>query len=389
MMSHAEEAPGPLCAFDVTALQQAESSGVARYVRELMRALTRDPRAWRFGALASRPLVQAGARLDMPMLSGPTRGRRLIWMQTQAPGVLRRARPAVAHFTNMVAPLRAPCPIVLTIHDASLVRHPELHSFRHWLAVRPLLPLMARRADAIITVSRSARDDIVSILGVRPDRVHVVYNAPPAHYRPVRDATALKEARERYALPERYFLFVGTLEPRKNALALIDAIAIARKTVPDLALVMVGPLGWKYEATLARIAALGLSLAIRRLGFVADADLPALYSLCDAVAYPSLYEGFGFPIVEGMACGAPVITSDASAMREIAADAAILVPPGDPDALARAMLDVRGSPVLAAALRDRGRIRSADFSWTRAADQTLDVYDDVVATRAARMIHGA
>ena len=389
MMSLPDKTPGPLCAFDVTALQQAESSGVARYVRELMRALTRDSRAWRFGALASRPLVQSGAGLEMPMLSGPTRGRRLIWMQTQAPGVLRRARPAVAHFTNMVAPLRAPCPIVLTIHDASLVRHPELHSFRHWLAVRPLLPLMARRADAVITVSRSAREDIVSILGVKPDRAHVVYNAPPADYLPVRDAAALKEVRERYALPERFFLFVGTLEPRKNALALIEAIGIARRTVPDLALVMVGPLGWKYEATLARIAALGLGQAIRRLGFVVDADLPALYSLCDAVVYPSLYEGFGFPIVEGMACGAPVITTNASAMREIAADAAILVEPGAPDALARAMLDVRGSPALAAELRARGRIRSADFSWTRAAGQTLDVYDDVVARRAARMIHGA
>jgi glycosyltransferase involved in cell wall biosynthesis len=389
MISHAEETPGPLCAFDVTALQQAESSGVARYVRELARALQSDPRGWRFGALASRPLTQAGAALGMPMLSGPTRGRRLIWMQTQAPGVLRRARPAVAHFTNMVAPLRAPCPIVLTIHDASLVRHPELHSFRHWLAVRPLLPLMARRADAVITVSRSAREDIVSILGVKPDRAHVVYSAPPAHYLPVRDEARLRMIRERYALPERFFLFVGTLEPRKNALALIEAIAIARRTVPDIALVMVGPLGWKYEKTLARIDALGLGQAILRLGFVVDADLPPLYSLCEAIVYPSRYEGFGFPIVEGMACGAPVITSNASAMREIAADAAILVQPGAPDALARAMLDVRGSPALAASLRARGRVRSADFSWARAAGQTLDVYEDVVARRAARMIHGA
>ncbi len=376
--------PGPLCAFDVTALQQAEASGVARYVRELLRALEAHPRGWRFGALASRPLAQAGASLATPMLSAPTRHRRLIWMQTQAPGVLRRARPALAHFTNMVAPLRAPCPIILTIHDASLVRHPELHSFRHWLAVRPLLPLMARRADAVITVSHSARTEIASVLGVPPGRVHVVHNAPPAHYRPVRDGAALRMARERYALPERFFLFVGTLEPRKNALALIEAVSIARKTVPDLALVMAGPLGWKYEATLARIDELGLGQAVLRLGFVADADLPALYSLCDGVVYPSVYEGFGFPIVEGMACGAPVITSDASAMREIAADAAVLVEPGSPDALARAMRDVRGNPDLAAALRARGRIRAADFSWARAAVETLDVYDAVVAAGKAK-----
>jgi glycosyltransferase involved in cell wall biosynthesis len=379
--------PGPLCAFDVTALQQAESSGVARYVHELLRALERSPRNWRFGALASRPLAQAGAALATPMLSAPSRGRRLIWMQTQAPGVLRRARPAVAHFTNMVAPLRAPCPIVLTIHDASLVRHPELHSLRHWLAVRPLLPLMARRADAVITVSHSARADIVSILGVQPDRVHVVYNAPPAHYQPVRDVAALKIIRDRYALPERFFLFVGTLEPRKNALALIEAIAIARKADPNIDLVMVGPLGWKYHSTLARIDGLGLGQAILRLGYVTDPDLSAIYSLCDAVVYPSVYEGFGFPIVEGMACGAPVITTNASAMREIAADAAILVEPGSPQALARAMLEVRGNHVFAASLRARGRIRSADFSWARAADETLNVYDAVVARRAARKAH--
>ncbi len=369
---------GPLCAFDVTPLQQAESSGVGRYTRELLQALEAEPRGWRFGALANRPLAQPGLRMSTPLLGGASRSRRLIWMQTGATEVIRRARPAIAHFTNMVSPLRAGCPTVLTVHDASLVLHPRLHSFRHWLAVRPLLPFMARRASAVITVSESARADIIACLGVRPERVRVIYNGAPDGCRPVLDPAILGAARARYGLPERFCLFVGTLEPRKNAITLIEALAIARQTDPTLALVMAGPLGWKYEATLARIDDLGLRSAVLRLGYVAEGDLPALYSACQAVVYPSLYEGFGFPIVEGMACGAPVITSNVSSMREIAGDAGYLCDPRSADAIARAMLDVTAHPDLARVLSDLGLARASGFSWRRAAAATLDVYESVM-----------
>ncbi|MEO6062512.1 MAG: glycosyltransferase family 1 protein [Thermoflexales bacterium] len=380
-MTDPTRAGAPLCAFDLTPLQLAESSGVGRYTRELLRGLEAAPGGWRFGGLANRPLALSGLRLTTPLLPAAPGPRRLIWIQTGARVALRRARPAVAHFTNMVAPVWAPCPVVLTVHDASLVLHPKLHAFRHWLAVRPMLPLMARRASAVITVSESAKADIVACLGVRPDRVRVIYNGPSDQCRPVTEPDVIRSVRQRHGLPERFFLFVGTLEPRKNALGLINALAIARAVDPEMAVAMVGPLGWKYEATLVRIERLGLGRAVHRLGYVADGDLPALYSACQAVVYPSLYEGFGFPIVEGMACGAPVITSNVSSMREIAGQAGYLCDPRSPEAIARAMLDIAGNPELAAGLRAKGLVRAAQFSWRRAAAETLTVYESVAAPR--------
>jgi glycosyltransferase involved in cell wall biosynthesis len=379
-----------LVAFDATALE-GQRTGVGQYVEQLLGALVARDDGRRYVLLASRELngrVQAGTLGQ----AGPRLPNRTLWMQLAVPLVLARLKPALCHFTNSIGPLASPCPLVLTLHDMSLFLHPETQPRRSLLAVRTLIPAAARRADALITVSHSARRDIVRVLGVAPEKVHVIYEAAAPCFRQFdpgvpADAAELARVRARYGLAGDELLYVGTLEPRKNLATLVRAFAALHRRGRARRLLLVGQLGWKVAGLLREIEALGLGADVQLPGYVPEADLPALYNLARALVFPSIYEGFGLPVVEAMACGLPVVTSDRSSLAELGRGAALLIDPGDSDALAAAIDRVLHDDELHAALRAAGPRRAAEFSWARAAEETAAVYAAVTAAGRSRRNH--
>jgi len=195
----------------------------------------------------------------------------------------------------------------------------------------------------------------------------------------VTDATVLDRARRRYRLPERFVLFLGAMEPRKNLLRLIEAWATLKPAVRrETSLVVAGAQGWLNDSVRSRVESLGLGDRVHLAGYVEGEDLAALYSLATVFAYPSLREGFGLPVLEAMACGTPVLTSDVSSLPEVAGEAAVLVPPTDIEAIADGLLRLLEDAALRADLGERGRRQAAGFSWERCARETLGVYNSVV-----------
>ena len=245
---------------------------------------------------------------------------------------------------------------------------------------RPFVDLAAHRADAIITPSESAKRDIVHLYDLDPNRVHVVYEAAAPSFTRVRDTAALERVRARYGLAERIILYVGTIEPRKNLPTLIDAFA-ARRRSGELGhqLVCVGPYGWLSRGIEQRITRANVADAITFTGYVPFEDLPALYSLAEMFVYPSMYEGFGLPVVEAMACGVPVITGPTAALSEIGGGAIVEVDRLEPDTLGRALVDLAGSRDRRDELSGRGLARAESFSWQRAARESLEIYRETAA----------
>ena len=366
-----------LIGFDATPLQIARHSGVGNYTAQLLAALIDRADARQYVLLANRALNG-----EMPRGTLGQVGRRFpnrsAWMQFALPRDLAAVQPDVCHFTNSLAPLRAPCPLVITLHDMSLFVHAQLHPLKSQLFVRPIIPAVARRATAIITVSHHAKREIVAGLQVPPEKVHVIYEAAAPQYRVIDNAAELDRVRRRYELERPFVLYVGTIEPRKNLTRLVRAFAQVKHQCPDLELVLVGQLGWKYTSLLRAIEDLNLGRAVRRLGYVPGEDLPALYNLARTLAFPSLYEGFGLPVVEAMACGTPVLTSNGSSLAEIAVNASYLIDPLDVDDIARGLLCLATDDDWHARLRSAGLARSAQFSWQRAAAETVRVYDAVL-----------
>jgi len=309
---------------------------------------------------------------------------RTAWMQARVPALLRELEADVAHFTNGMMPLAMAVPTVVTIHDLSLRVLPRCHPRRRVMINRPLMDLAARRADAVITVSQSARGEIVDFYRLDDRRVHVVYEAAAPSFAPVTDPAELERVRRTYGLADRVILYVGTIEPRKNLPILIDAFAGRRHAgALDHQLVCVGPYGWLSRGIHDVIARSLSPEAIAFTGYVPFKDLPALYSAAEMFVYPSMYEGFGLPVIEAMACGVPVVTGGASAVAEVGAHAVDRVDSIDADTLGDALVRLARDPDRRIALAEAGLARAREFSWTRAAAQSLEIYREVAATRRA------
>ncbi len=310
---------------------------------------------------------------------------RMAWMQMRVPGMLREIGADVAHYTNGMMPLTSRLPSVVTIHDMSLRLLPNFHPARRVLLNRPLMDHAVRRADALITVSENAKREIVEMYRLDPHRVHVVYEAAAPQFKPVTDQSELGRVRRTYGLTDRVVLYVGTIEPRKNLPVLIDAFA-RRRRAGDLEhqLVCVGPYGWLSRGVDDLIVRSQVADAIAFTGYVPFRDLAALYSLAEIFVYPSMYEGFGLPVIEAMACGTPVVTGRAAAVAEIGAQAVEHVSPMDADALGEALVSLARQPGRREELAAAGLARARAFSWTRAARQTLEVYRKTVSASAAK-----
>jgi glycosyltransferase involved in cell wall biosynthesis len=248
------------------------------------------------------------------------------------------------------------------------------------LAIRVILPTLARRANAIITVSKTARQDLLRVLHVPPENVEVVYEAPPDCFHRVEDTALLDDLRRKYRLPESFILYVGTLEPRKNLERLVQALALLHRQGYRLPLILVGPMGWDMDSFPQLVNRLQLNGSVRYLGYIPTAELPALYTLATIFAFPSLYEGFGLPPVEAMACGTPVLTSRDSAMAEICGAAADLVDPRNVEEIAAGLQLLLADPDRRHALSQLGLQQAGNFSWQIAAAKTIAVYHRVLAS---------
>jgi glycosyltransferase involved in cell wall biosynthesis len=262
---------------------------------------------------------------------------------------------------------------VLTVHDLIFRRYPQHHKPLNRWYLNATMPLFCSRANHIIAVSEQTRRDVIAAYGVPAEKITVIYEAADDRFRP-QPPESVAAVRALYHLPERYLLFVGTLEPRKNLIRLLAAFERLHAERLTDALVIVGKRGWLYDDFFARLAGSPARQAVIFPGFVPDADLPAVYAGAQALAFPSEFEGFGLPVLEAMACGAPVVCSSTSSLPEVAGGAALLVDPADTDALAAALRQILGDPGLAADLARRGVAQAACFSWSRAAAETLAVY---------------
>jgi glycosyltransferase involved in cell wall biosynthesis len=326
-------------------------------------------------ATAGWPAAPNGARWHQ---------RTSLWMQTSLRRRIRAERIDVCHFTNSVAPLRCRCPYVVTIHDAGLWLYPEYHYWRRLLTLRPLVPHVARRAAAVVTGSHSARQELVDVLGLPEASVRVVHPGVSPHFARIPSARELDRIRHAYGLPERFVLAVGALEPRKNLVRLLEAFTAvgAEAAGRGVGLVIVGPPGWKYQSVLDAVARLRRERPIFLLEPVHTEVLVSLYHLASVLAFPSLYEGFGLPVVEAMMCGTPVVTSRGGALAEVAGDAAELVDPLRTDSIAGGILRLLDDEARAAELRTRGRERARNFTWPRAAMEARAIYADAFSGRA-------
>jgi len=298
-----------------------------------------------------------------------------IWHRLHLPVPVEWAIGAVDIFHSpdfTLPPVRSGTRTVVTVHDLSFLRvptcfHPALLDY-----LNDNVPPAVRRADQIVADSENTKRDLIELLDVPGDRISVVYPGVEPRFRPISDEEQLQAVRRRYNLPPRFVLGLGTLQPRKNYVELIHAFA--ELNLPNLWLVIVGKAGWMYEDIEAAISRLDLARRVILLGYVDDTDLPALYNLADVFAFPSLYEGFGIPPLEAMACGVPVVMADNSALPETAGDAALLVDASDRHALACALSDALSNPRLRQELTHKGVERARHFTWEAAAQSLLATY---------------
>jgi len=356
--------------------------GVGNYIKHLVASLSKLDAQNEYLLFASREnahhLQDLGGNFRIQYGPG-SRSLRLPWEQTILPLRLKRERIDLYHGPTFVTPLLKTSRQVVSIHDMTFHLTPERHSLHKRIYFRAMIPKAIRRSDAIIAVSESTKRDLLRLLEIEEEsKISLVPLGVDSRFYPRTDEAELAGVRKKYGLPPKFILFVGMIEPRKNLRTLVEAYESAG-LANDFELVVAGSLGWNYEALLRQIARSPVGHRIRMPGYVADADLPALYSLATVFVYPSLYEGFGLPVLEAMACGVPVITSDISSLPEVAADAGVLFDPSSSQALASVLQRVLGSGELRQLLSERGRQRARLFTWELTAQKTLAAYAGTVA----------
>jgi glycosyltransferase involved in cell wall biosynthesis len=278
----------------------------------------------------------------------------------------------IFHSTDFVLPPVRGARAILTVHDLTFMRLPQCAEAGLRAYLNKVVPRSIERADLVLADSQSTKNDLIELLGVSPHRIEVVYAGVERRFRPMEGEIALQRVKKRYGLDFPFILSLGTLEPRKNFSGLVEAYALMKNK--ELKLVIVGGKGWLYDEIFARVEELGLSGQVIFPGFVADEDLPALYNLAELFVFPSLYEGFGLPPLEAMACGTPVVTSDRPSLPEVVGEAGLMVEATDSQELAEAMERVLMDENLRREMREKGLKQAVKFTWEAAAGKLLDVY---------------
>ena len=362
-------------------------TGIGHYTLELACALARNFPRDEFELVSPKPFnpavsggIQRESIPNLRLIQAKSSSLRGHWWSVGLPMYVRRARFDLFHGTNFEVPLWKRRRTVLTIHDLSTLLYPETHRASAVRRARLRLPIAAKITDAIITPTETVRQEVCERLKVKPGKVTAIHEAPRRTFSPMTKEETVA-IRKRLRVEDEFLLFVGTLEPRKNLLTMMRAFEeVINRTSVRPQLVIAGGEGWLIDETLSFINSASLKDRILLTGYLNDEDLRALYSSCRAFVYPSLYEGFGLPPLEAMACGAPVIASRIAALQETLGDAAILIEPLDVQTLSRTIIEVLRDERRRAAMGEAGIKHAAKFSWDKAAMLTHELYAKVLAS---------
>jgi glycosyltransferase involved in cell wall biosynthesis len=377
--------------------QTYRAAGINGYIFELLNrlpALARDEPELELVAYLYDAAFRAprGLRIERSRWDTANPWRRIVWEQTVLANESRKLD--LLHAMAFAVPLAAACPTIVTVHDLSFIRYPGAFRTVNRVYLSTLTRLSVKRARRVIVGAESTRQDVIELCGARPEKIVTVPYGVSDAFAPACEADhgceRIEEFRRHKGLPEQFILFLGTLEPRKNIGLLIESYALFRERtllrgdtgrIPPL--VIAGGKGWFYESLFARVTELGLIENVLFTGYVPNEELPWWYRAAALFVFPSLFEGFGLPVLEALACGTPTITSNASSLPEVAGDAAILVDPGDKEGLVSAMERVLCDNDLRLALSEAGPRQASKFPWSRTAAETIAVYRAVLGGQAA------
>ncbi len=362
----------PTVAVDLRALVPA-ATGIGVYTRSLLLGLAARG-GLRYLGMAHRPPREA-RELEAAGIGIETQETPLgvLWQQLRLPRRLAKGDIDLFWSPLITLPVRCPVPAVATVHDLTALLMPEMHTLKVRWSLLPFLRLSFERARRLVTISKATADDLAFHFPQCREKIRVVYPGIDPEFTPGEPA-GIAATRAELGAPEGYILFVGTLEPRKNVGVLVDAWEMLRTENPRLPpLVLAGPEGWGSERLARRIQALA-PMGVKSLGRVDRARLVRLFQAARVFVYPSLYEGFGFPAAEALACGVPVVASSSSSLPEVVGDAGLLADPGDAGALAMKIASILDNPGREAELRARGPAQAARFRWDRAAAEMEEVF---------------
>jgi alpha-1,3-rhamnosyl/mannosyltransferase len=359
-------------------------AGIGHYTLELAQHLARSLHDDQVDVVSPRPFLpsittlqdsNSHLRLTQEKLNLITKR----WWSIGLPRYLRQGRLDVFHGTNFEIPLQGVCPTVVTIHDLSLLLHPETHERRRVWRARSRLPLMARRATMVITVSAAVSSEVQQHLKLPADRIITVHSAARERFRRM-EAERAKEICNRLNINKDFVLYAGTIEPRKNLQLLVRAFEeYSRGKETGLQLVLAGKKGWMVNELDKQLRRSAVGRNVLFTGYLNDEELCALYSSCKLFVYPSLYEGFGLPPLEAMACGATVIAGRIPSISEVLGSAARLVSPHSATELAEAMRELLEGDRLREELGRAGQKRASQYSWSLTAARTREIYEEAIA----------
>ncbi len=368
---------------DISAAVHSKA-GIGRYAESLARALI-AAQPERFGLFYNQggngrfpsTLPANTPRRTVNLGYKPWRTAVLLGQLAHVP--FNRLVPGVTLFhstEHLLLPLRG-VPTVLTVHDLIYKLFPAYHKKLNYWFLNAAMPIFCRRASAIIAVSQASKRDIVHHYGIDAAKIHVVYEAAAPHFQPP-DAARIAQVRQAYRLPEQFLIHLGTIEPRKNLSRLLDALQALRRDFPALRLVLAGGKGWLFDDFFAKIATLGLQDVVIPLGWVPDDDLPAILAAARLAVQPSLYEGFGLPLLEHMACGQVVAASNSSSHPEVGGSAAAYFDPQNVEEMTAVLHRLLTDKEEYRHRQQLGLAQAAQFSWARAAKETIAVYDQLL-----------
>lgn len=370
------------------------NTGIGRYTRSLFLEYTQSTKLWKDSLYLFHDTPFPGhLNIHQGQIPGNSETlpenihvitasckRRILWTNWYIPPLLRRHHIDVYHAVcNFELPVRKMCRYVVTIHDLVPLFFPELVPRKHLLFFKLFMKRAAHTADLIITDSEHSKHDIVRRLAVPEEKIRVIFLGYDAPYQEIHNQKAIQNVLTRYGIRQPYLLFVGVIEPKKNLERLVDAFIMLRQNIVEgknLQLVIAGGKGWFYEQLYRKVQRLRLENQILFTGFVPDDDLPYLYSGAELFVFPSIYEGFGLPVIEAMSYGTPVVTSNVSSLPEIAGDAGFLVDPNSPESISQGIATVLCDDSQRERMKQAGRLQSRKFSWQRTAEQTYNVYQE-------------
>ncbi len=372
----------PRTAIDYTPAYH-QGAGIGRLTRDLIAALARldtqtDYRLFVAGAKREHLPPPPGANFVWRPSRLSSEWWARIWQRARFPYPIENITGAVdlVHATDFVLPpTRRQTRSLLTVHDLTFARAPETASPALKAYLDAVVPRSVAHADHVLADSQSTKNDLIDLYHTPPEKITVLLSGVDSRFKPITDASTRRAVREKYKIGDRpYVLAVGTVQPRKNYARLIAALAILRSSGLDVDLVIAGGKGWLEDPIYASIRDHHVEAHVHLIGFADDVDIPTLYSEAVCTATPSIYEGFGFPVLESMKCGTPVVTANVSSLPEVAGDAALMIDPIDVDALADALRRLIIDSTLREKLIAAGFKRAAQFTWERAAAELHSIY---------------